>query len=59
MSRQNFEPLNEFSGRLFFLLLLKTGSGAMLRANTVNPERPQFSLKPYHPAFCMNPGGPC
>lgn len=26
MSRKNFEPLNEFSGRLFFFLLLKTGS---------------------------------
>ena len=42
----------------FFFLLLKTGSGARLWANTVNPEKPQFSLKPYQPPFCMSPNGP-
>lgn len=26
--------------------------------DTVNPKRPQFSLKLYHPLFYMNPNGP-
>lgn len=59
MSRKDFEPLNEFSGSLFFFFFLKQEvSGARLWANTVNPEKPQFSLKPYHPPFCMSLNGP-
>lgn len=56
MSKKNFELLNEFLDGFFSSL--KTGSGALLRANTVNPERPQFSLKLYHPPFTLGPLGP-
>ena len=58
MSRKDFEPLKLVFWEAFFFLLLKTGSGARLWANTVNPEKPQFSLKPYQPPFCMSPNGP-
>lgn len=57
MSKKNFEPLNEISGRLFFLVV-KTGSSDVLWTNIVNPERPQFSLKLYHSPFCISPSGP-
>ena len=55
MSKKKFEPLNEFSGRLFFFFLKQE---VVLGYGQKHPERPQFSLKLYHPLFYMNPNGP-
>lgn len=50
--------LNLLMSFLEDFFLLKTGSGAVLWANIVNPKRHQFSLKLYGPSWAWAPVSP-